>query len=653
VRKAAVAQAATHIRGVAAGTIDVNAPVAKAPINLPAGARAPPPDTLNKPSTTNTPPASAPAMPQNAPTMFMPPGMHPQYFPGAFPAPFPGQQLHPGMPFPANMYPPFMLQGGQVMAAPFPGTPTAGPQVIAGQPNAALMPSPYQSAASGQPPNAISLPAAPQLYQQQRPATQGAAPAAAEQPAPAAAPAAAALPAQTLVQPPPAGPEPQSSVLQVDIDPPEGYSLVDNLRGPGGSYLQHIENATNATVQLRGKGVGGKHESDSPLSIWLFHPEPWKRSAAYDLAKSLIETVRSAALSFVALKAMTAAGEPVPNATGEAEAEAGAAAAGGEEAVAGGSKQQVDATHAAYAVYEQGNGQIAASQGAVQGQEQQYSSYYSTEQPPLLQQQQQQKSPEQSPAQQQQAAADPGYAAQSARDEQATGQQAASQGQYSYPSPSGGQHVFAPSGQAQAYPERPAGGYQGYPHAMPQQQEPCRAISQQWQQVPSGPPANVQHTQQPGAPGMPPPVPQGQQPDMHPVMKAPDQQNWTGRNVAPASRPYGQQWALHGGGVGHQQAYPNGAYMHAGVQPGPYPPLPRGPPYSQQNVSQNAPYDGALAQDAAQKEGERPPSQAEQKRKFREFKESVDKPPPKVGSLRLSCVQVEGLCGLVPCQKFW
>jgi hypothetical protein len=674
VRHAAVVQAASHIRGVAAGAVNEHAPVAKAPVKLPAGAHAPPPDTLQQPSTTGAAMATL-TMPQAAPTMYAPPGMQPQYLAGAgpFDASFPRQQPPSGVPVTTNMYPllpPFgsaargILQG-QVMASPFPGALAAGHSVVAGQARSSMappMPTPFQSFPA-QLPNASNptghMTATPRPYHQQPPTSQAVTPAN-QQSSASCAPTTVAKPGQTLVKPPPSGPEPQSSVLQVSIEPPEGYSLVDNLCGPGGSYLQHIESATSVTVQLRGKGVGGKHESDSPLSIWLFHPEPWKRSAAYDLAKSLIETVRNAAASFAAVKAVANAGDVAQEEAAVAgpgvRAKAESVAAGAEVSVARPIDQPLHVTDATCGGYgageEPNNGQLPTNHEHYGG--------YSSKQ----QQEQQQK---------QQVVADTGYTAYSTGGEQGSAQQASSQGQYGgYPPASG-----TPSGQtavttpAQAYPDRQALGYQGYAQAIPQHHSD-RATAQQWQhQFPVPLQAHSAHGQlaQPyGQPGMPP-TPQGHQPGVHHGMQPPRQQNWyqeplrgsSGVGTAPGRQldEHSGQWgpSYSRGTLGQQQGHSalcqEGAYvhtgmqsgthtgMHTGVQQGPggsYGPPARGSQLAQQNMPHNpvrsgAPHDTPQKNAMLRPTQQGPSSQPETKRKFREFKETVDKPPAKVGSL--------------------
>ena len=279
------------------------------------GMHAPPPDTLFS--------ASGPGRPPQLPYMHPPPGGpgQPQYMqpaPGTAPAPLPGAP--PGM---------MLVQtapGAQPIwvAAPQPGQPVQGVPgpVYQIAPSSAQVPGAAapQAAPQPQPANgvqgaiAMAQAAAAQrgLGQIATGATAGSGdvPVAtganvtpivasgpqAGQPAAIAAMQSQAQQAAPPLRPAPAASEPQSSMLKVDFDVPDGYPLVEHVRGPGNSYLQHIESETSVTVQLRGKGSGGKHESATePLSIWLFHPEPWKRTQAFDLAKSLLETAHQGA----------------------------------------------------------------------------------------------------------------------------------------------------------------------------------------------------------------------------------------------------------------------------------------------------------------------------------------------------------------------
>jgi hypothetical protein len=305
----AVTHATNHIKGVCAGTIDGNAPVAKPPLSSPAllSAHAPPPDTLYAASST---PVAAPAHPQ------LPPHMAYTHTGGGAPL------LQPQARPPLMMYPQQVHHVGQVPGAvhiaPGPGQPVfraAGPQYMQ---MAAVREAPMPSSQpQGLPTQAAPHVSTPQPGMKAAQAAVAAAQATAaclphprpsiHLPTPLMAP--VATPAAGPVRTAPSASEPQSSMLQVDIDVPDGYSLVEHIRGPSNAYLQHIENETSVTVQLRGKGAGGKHESSSPLEVWLFHPEPWKRTKAYDLAKSLVDTARQGAISWALAKAVAATAE--------------------------------------------------------------------------------------------------------------------------------------------------------------------------------------------------------------------------------------------------------------------------------------------------------------------------------------------------------
>lgn len=86
-----------------------------------------------------------------------------------------------------------------------------------------------------------------------------------------------------------------SCTVPIDFSGQPGFDVVQRLRGPGNSYISHIERETGATIELRGLGSGSHARADQPLHVFIQHHDPWRRKPAEDLIHSLLQTVRSAA----------------------------------------------------------------------------------------------------------------------------------------------------------------------------------------------------------------------------------------------------------------------------------------------------------------------------------------------------------------------
>ncbi|GIL69873.1 hypothetical protein Vretifemale_653, partial [Volvox reticuliferus] len=135
----------------------------------------------------------------------------------------------------------------QHTAPPPPAAPSYGtaphaqhhPAPSFGAPPPIVHPPPY-----GAPPPGYGYPqpSAPPPYHHQAPPTATGAPPAAAVGAPASAP--------------PTASASHSCVIYTGITQPGPYPVAEKIKGPGGSFLQHVANTTGATVQLRGRGSG-------------------------------------------------------------------------------------------------------------------------------------------------------------------------------------------------------------------------------------------------------------------------------------------------------------------------------------------------------------------------------------------------------------
>lgn len=96
--------------------------------------------------------------------------------------------------------------------------------------------------------------------------------------------------------PQPSIPQPSGScTIPITFSAPAGFDIEQQLRGPGNSYITHIERETGATIELRRGGPGPQGGAEQPMHISIYHPEPWRRKPAEDLIQSLLQTVQTAA----------------------------------------------------------------------------------------------------------------------------------------------------------------------------------------------------------------------------------------------------------------------------------------------------------------------------------------------------------------------
>ncbi|KAL4854846.1 hypothetical protein ACK3TF_004533 [Chlorella vulgaris] len=92
---------------------------------------------------------------------------------------------------------------------------------------------------------------------------------------------------------PTAGPGWACLYLRCDAAPAE-FGAADRLRGPAGSYLQHIQTAMGeaASVAVAGRGSGGLPEGPEPLHLHLACLDAGKQEEGRRLAANLIDTIR-------------------------------------------------------------------------------------------------------------------------------------------------------------------------------------------------------------------------------------------------------------------------------------------------------------------------------------------------------------------------
>ncbi|EIE23783.1 hypothetical protein COCSUDRAFT_63305 [Coccomyxa subellipsoidea C-169] len=83
----------------------------------------------------------------------------------------------------------------------------------------------------------------------------------------------------------------QSTCIWVGFEAVPDFNICQRLKGPNGSYLQHIEKETGATVALRGRG-SGTQETEA-LHIFVSSALPKAFGDATKLAQNLNDTVRA------------------------------------------------------------------------------------------------------------------------------------------------------------------------------------------------------------------------------------------------------------------------------------------------------------------------------------------------------------------------
>ncbi|KAK9866860.1 hypothetical protein WJX84_006201 [Apatococcus fuscideae] len=84
---------------------------------------------------------------------------------------------------------------------------------------------------------------------------------------------------------------PLTTQCWVNLDPPPEFNLAQRLRGPDGSFMQHISRETQSSVTLRGRG-SIVAESPEPMHIHISSTHQKGLDDARRLADNLIGTVR-------------------------------------------------------------------------------------------------------------------------------------------------------------------------------------------------------------------------------------------------------------------------------------------------------------------------------------------------------------------------
>ncbi|GFR46618.1 hypothetical protein Agub_g8222 [Astrephomene gubernaculifera] len=74
------------------------------------------------------------------------------------------------------------------------------------------------------------------------------------------------------------------------VPQPGAFPLAEKIKGPGGTFVQHISTTTGATVQLRGRGSGDA-EGPDPLHVHIAAPSPKALEDAKSLLLDLLRTV--------------------------------------------------------------------------------------------------------------------------------------------------------------------------------------------------------------------------------------------------------------------------------------------------------------------------------------------------------------------------